>query len=60
MKGGSIFAALFFGLLFFAAFLSAVAAFEVLVTTAVDNPGGAAAKPSWCSARLRCWPGRWR
>ncbi len=37
MPGGSVFAALFFGLLFFAAFLSAVAAFEVLVTTAVDT-----------------------
>jgi NSS family neurotransmitter:Na+ symporter len=37
MAWGSLFSALFFGLLFFAAFLSAVAAFEVLVTTAVDT-----------------------
>jgi NSS family neurotransmitter:Na+ symporter len=37
MAGGSVFAAMFFGLLFFAAFLSAVAAFEVLVTAAVDT-----------------------
>ncbi|MCZ6916546.1 MAG: sodium-dependent transporter [Gemmatimonadetes bacterium] len=37
MAWGSVYAALFFGLLFFAAFLSAVAAFEVLVTTCVDT-----------------------
>lgn len=36
---GAPFAALFFGLLFFAAFLSAVAAFEVLVAAAVDHIG---------------------
>ena len=37
MSGGSFFATMFFGLLFFAAFLSAVAGFEVLVTSAVDG-----------------------
>lgn len=39
ISGGAIFATLFFGLLFFAAFLSAVAAFEVLVAGAVDEHG---------------------
>jgi NSS family neurotransmitter:Na+ symporter len=39
ITGGAIFATLFFGLLFFAAFLSAVAAFEVLVAGAVDEHG---------------------
>lgn len=54
MKGGSIFAALFFGLLFFAAFLSAVAAFEVLVTTAVDHLGWRRSKAVvvFCTASL--------
>ncbi len=39
LPAGSVFALLFFGLLFFAAFLSAVAAFEVLITAAVDEFG---------------------
>ncbi len=39
IPGGELFAVLFFGILFFAAFLSAVAAFEVLVTGLVDEYG---------------------
>ncbi|MFQ5602225.1 MAG: sodium-dependent transporter [bacterium] len=37
LSGGVVFAALFFALLFIAAFLSNVAAFEVLITTLVDE-----------------------
>ncbi len=37
VPAGAVFAALFFGLLFFAAFLSDVAAFEVLIAAAVDE-----------------------
>jgi len=37
IAGGSAFAALFFGLLFFAAFLSAVAGLEVVVTMLMDE-----------------------
>jgi NSS family neurotransmitter:Na+ symporter len=39
VPGGAIFATLFFGLLFFAAFLSAVAGFEVLVAGVADEHG---------------------
>lgn len=39
VPGGAIFATLFFGLLFFAAFLSAVAGFEVLVAGMADEHG---------------------
>ena len=39
MSGGAVFATLFFGLLFFAAFLSDVAAFEVLIASANDSFG---------------------
>jgi NSS family neurotransmitter:Na+ symporter len=39
IAGGAVFATLFFGLLFFAAFLSDVAGFEVLVAGTVDEHG---------------------
>ncbi|NIR42698.1 MAG: sodium-dependent transporter [Gemmatimonadetes bacterium] len=39
IPGGALFATIFFGLLFFAAFLSDVAGFEVLVAGAVDELG---------------------
>jgi len=39
IPGGAVFATLFFGLVFFAAFLSAVAGFEVLVAGVADEHG---------------------
>lgn len=54
MPGGPLFSTLFFGSLFFAAFLSTVAAFEVLVTTVVDRFGWSRARAAlvFCPASL--------
>ncbi len=54
MQAGSFFGALFFGLLFFVAFLSVVAAIEVLVTSAVDVFGWNRRKATvvFCSTTL--------
>lgn len=54
VPAGALFASLFFGLLFFAAFLSDVAAFEVLVAGVVDGLGWSRrrAVPLFCAAVL--------
>jgi NSS family neurotransmitter:Na+ symporter len=54
IPGGAVFATLFFGLLFFAAFLSAVAGFEVLVAGVADEHrwNRKVAVPIFCGAAL--------
>jgi NSS family neurotransmitter:Na+ symporter len=54
VPGGAVFATFFFGLVFFAAFLSAVAGFEVLVAGVADEHGWdrKVAVPVFCGAAL--------